>query len=76
MIVIKKNRVDVYRQKNGSRNRLALISKLYDSEHVYTAEALVTGGIVAYKVGIVVEDRQAVVFKLAGTRIAEEYDLE
>lgn len=61
MIVNKKDRVDVYRQKNGSRNRLALISKLYDSEHVYTAEALVTGGIVAYKVGIVVEDRQAVV---------------
>lgn len=76
VIVNKKDRVDVYRQKNGSRNRLALISKLYDSEHVYTAEALVTGGIVAYKVGIVVEDRQAVVFKLAGTRIAEEYDLE
>ena len=40
------------------------------------ASALVAGGIVAYKVGIVVEDRQAVVFKLAGTRIAEEYDLE
>ena len=28
VIVNKKDRVDVYRQKNGSRNRLALISKL------------------------------------------------
>ena len=77
VVVNKKERIDVYRQKNGARNRLALISKLYDSNHIYTADALVDGGgIVSYKVVIIVEDEEAVLFKLAGNRIAEEYDLE
>lgn len=76
VVINKKDRVDVYRQKNGSRKCLALISKLYDSEKIYTAEALVSGGIVTYKVGIIVENRQAVLFKLAGNRVAEEYELE
>ena len=77
VVVNKKEKIDVYRQKNGSRNRLSLISKLYDSNHIYTADALVDGGgIVSYKVVIIVEDKEAALFKLAGNRIAEEYDLE
>ncbi len=76
VIVNSKDRVDVYRQYNGSRSRLALISKLYDSEQIYTAKAQVPGGTVSYKVGIIVADREAVVFKMAGNHIAEEYDLE
>ncbi len=77
VVVNKKDRIDVYRQKNGSRNRLALISKLYDSNHIYTADALVDGGgIVSYKIVIIVEDNESALFKLAGNRIAEEYDLE
>jgi len=76
VVVNGKDHVDVYRQKNGTRSRLALVSKLYDSEHVYTAKAVVSGGIVTYKVGIVVADREAFAFKIAGSHIAEEYDLE
>ena len=77
VVINKKDRIEVYRQKNGERNRLALISKLYDSNHIYTADALVDGGgIVSYHVVIIVEDDVAVLFKLAGNRIAEEYDLE
>lgn len=75
VIINKKDKVEVYRQKNGSRKRLTLISKFYDNEHLYTAEAQVSGGIVTYKVGIIVEDREAVLFKLAGNHLAEEYDL-
>ncbi len=77
VVVNKKDRIDVYRQKNGSRNRLSLISKLYDSNHIYTADALVDGGgIVSYRIVIIVEGNQSALFKLAGNRIAEKYDLE
>lgn len=76
VIVNHKDRVDVYRQYNGSRSRLALISKYYDSEQIYTARTSVPGGTITYKVGVIVADREAVVFKLAGNHVAEEYDLE
>lgn len=77
VVVNKKEKIEVFRQKNGSRNRLSLISKLYDNNHIYTADALVDGGgIVSYKVVIIVENNEAALFKLAGNRIAEEYDLE
>ena len=43
----------------------------------YTAKGpQVPGGTVSYKVGIIVADCEAVVFKMAGNHIAEEYDLE
>ena len=77
VVINKKGKIEVFRQKHGSRNRLSLISKLYNSNHIYTADALVDGGgIVSYKVVIIVEDNESALFKLAGNRIAEEYDLE
>ncbi len=76
VLVNNKSSVEVYRQYNGSRSRLALVSKYYDSEQIYTAKASVSGGTITYKVGVIVADREAVVFKLAGNHIAEEYDLE
>ena len=77
VVVNKKEKIEVFRQKNGSRNRLSLISKLYDSNHIYTADALVDGGgIVSYRIVIIVEGNQSALFKLAGNRIAEKYDLE
>ena len=77
VVINKKDRIDVYRQKDSKRYSLSKISKFYDSSHVYKAEVLVDGGgIVTFHVGIIVKNKKSALFKLAGNRIAEEYDLE